>query len=636
MSEIIYPIDHWSYSSLKEFLRNRFMFKRKYILKIYDNQISPSMIVGKAAHKALETILKGGTVDEGMAAGLALIQRQPDEMVKWGKTGSKEQVIKDFTKAVNAYVSEIDLASLAKSAVGVEKTITAYIELNGVKAGVPAKGVMDLIVRKENKRLGIIDHKFVRSYTDGKDERGDMMIQAMFNFHLVKAEYGEDPEEFIFNECRPSTNRNGDAQVQPYVIRYADHPEYFSVFAELYDACTAEIAKPDCLYLPNFSDMMDNVETFQNFKAQSVGIKAPIMVQHKTKVAKFAEKNYTPSPTDLVDNKHLTDEEKIRVKLQEFGIAVEMQKTHRGLNIIRYTLKPSRGTRMSSFEKHAKDIQIALQAKSVRVDAPIMGTNLVGIEVPNPKREFIKLELDKFGKTSECGTLQIPIGVNVMGEWINRDLSEMPHLLVAGATGSGKSVMINVAIQALIQQNTAEQMKLVLIDPKRVELSRYKNDPHVMAKPIYEIDEAVKTLRWLVDEMERRYNLLENVGAVKIDDYNQMNPPLSKIVVVIDEFADLMLQADNEMAEKCIVRIAQKSRAVGIHLILGTQRPSVDVVTGVIKANLPCRIAFRTAQRVDSQVILDVAGAEQLSGKGDCLFLDPHSSEIMRLQSFYV
>lgn len=619
---------------MKEFLRNRFAFKRKYILKIHDYKIGPSAIVGSASHKALEVILKGGSIDEGMQAGIDVINKKPDELINWGKTGSREKCVKDFTKAIKSYLEEIDLKYLQENALGVEQVITTFIKHDGVEMGIPAKGVVDLVVRKKNGKIAIIDHKFISSYTNSEEERGDMMLQAMFNYHIVKEEYGEEPEEFVFNECKVSTNKDGKPQVQPYIIKYSEHPEYQSLFAQIYDACTSEISRSDCQYLPNLSDMMDNIETFQNFKANSIGIKAPKVVKHKTEQVEYKEASFVESPVNMVDNKHLTPEEKIKSKLLEFGIAVEMQDTQTGLNIIRYTLKPSRSVRMSVFEKHAKDIAIALKAKSVRIEAPIMGTDLVGIEVPNPVRKFMKLQIDNTSQL-EQGTLNIPIGVNVLGETVTKDLANMPHLLIAGATGSGKSVMINVAIQALMAQNEPETMKLVLIDPKRVELARYRNSEHLLAKPIYEISDAIKTLEWLVDEMERRYETLESVDAVNIDEYNEMNPTMAKIVVVIDEFADLMLQADKR-AEVSIVRIAQKARAVGIHLILGTQRPSVDVVTGVIKANLPCRIAFRTAQRVDSQVILDQQGAEQLSGKGDMLFLDPSESDLLRLQAYYV
>jgi len=632
-----YLIDHWSYSSMKEFLRNRFMFKRRYILKIYDFTKSPAMIVGSASHKALEVLLKGGTETEATEAGLLVINRVQEEEVNWGKTGSREKVIKTFTQAFQDYISEVDISKLRGQALGIEQVITAEIECEGIKMALPAKAVLDLVYRNDDGKLTILDHKFVSTYTDGETENGGLMLQAMFYYHTVKAEYGEAPVEMIFNECKVSKNKNGDGQVQPYVIKYEEHPEYFKLFTRIYDSCTVELSKPDIQFLPNLSDLMDAKDTLKHYSAGITGTERPTAIQHKTKDVQIVEKNFVPSGTDIVDNAHLTNEEKIRMKLLEFGIAVEMQQTYQGLNIIKYTLKPSRGTKMSQFEKFGKDIAIALQCKYVRIEAPIMGTNLIGIEIPNPERKFLSLK-DAQYETAEAlqGTLRIPIGVNVLGEVVVRDLSEMPHLLIAGATGSGKSVMINVAIQSLVAQNNPMQMKLVLIDPKRVELARYKTNPNLLVKPIYETEEATKALQWLIEEMEDRYNKLESVGAVNLAEYNRMNPPLPKIVIVVDEFADLMLQSKDNLAETAIVRIAQKARAVGIHLILGTQRPSVDVVTGVIKANLPSRIAFATAQRVDSQVILDQSGAEQLSGKGDCLFLDPSSRELLRLQALFV
>jgi S-DNA-T family DNA segregation ATPase FtsK/SpoIIIE len=313
-----------------------------------------------------------------------------------------------------------------------------------------------------------------------------------------------------------------------------------------------------------------------------------------------------------------------------------MQETYKGASVIQYTLKPSRGLKMSSFEKHDKDLALVLKAKSIRIQAPIMGTDLVGVEVPNPKRAVIKLpdEIERIVETP--GTLTIPIGVDVYGRIITKDLADMPHLLIAGATGSGKSVMINVVIRSLVEQNTPEALKLVLIDPKRVELSQFKNLPNLLAPVIYDEKKATTTLNWLVEEMEIRYDRLEKAGYRGITDYNANNAnKMSKIVVVIDEFADLILQSDGNETEKAVIRLAQKARAIGIHIVLGTQRPSVDVVTGLIKANFPTRIAFMTSSRMDSQVILDQAGAEELIGKGDMLFLDPTVRGLQRLQGFY-
>lgn len=630
------PIDHWSYSSMTLFLRNRLAFKKKYILKIYDDLYTPSAIVGQAGHKALEAFYTHGNVDNAIKAGLTFINQQSDNAIDYGKTGSREKILKDYNQAINAYLAE---APKHHKVMGIEKSITTPINVLGQEMPMPAKSFSDLIVETEAGELEIWDHKFVKSFTDGDIDKGIFILQAMFNYHTVMAEFGRAPKRMVFNECKTSANKDGGAQVQPYEIVFESHPDYFALFANLYNDCTREIMKPDVQFLPNFQDAFDGENSFETYKAQIITVDAPVPVQHKTRETQFAEKKFIQSATDKVENRDLTEEEKIRLKLLEFGLAVEMQETFKGASVIQYTFKPSRGIRMSQFEKHDKDLALVLKAKSIRVQAPIMGTDLVGIEVPNPDRHVIPFRIDD-GDTGayglQAGSMTIPVGVDVYGKTIVKALDEMPHLLIAGATGSGKSVMLNVIIRALMAQNGPETLKLILIDPKRVELSQFKTSPHLLAPVIFDDVKAAATLNWLVEEMEVRYAQLEKAGARMIDDYNANQVTrMPKLVVIIDEFADLMLQSATGDSETAIIRLAQKARAVGIHLILGTQRPSVDVVTGLIKANLPTRIAFMTTSRVDSQVILDQAGAEELVGKGDMLFLDPTVRGLQRLQGFY-
>lgn len=631
---ISYPVDHLSHSAIMSYLRNRLAFKKIYILKLYNFKNSPATVVGKAGHKALEIYYKNGNnADEAAQIGTAYINSVKDDDVEWGKIGSREKVIKTFNTAFNGYISEYDVDG---EILGVEKTITSFINYNGQELALPIKSVSDLIIRNANG-IDIVDHKFIATYTDGEVEDGALVSQALCNYFNVLSEFGEAPKRMIFNEYKTTKNSNGDAQLQPYIIVFKEHQDWFDIFINIYNEITKEISNPDNMYLPNFQDRFDySGETFKDYKAQIITVESPIIVQHKTGDFQYKDKKFVSAPVDIKDNKDLTEEEKVRIKLLEFGVPVEMQETQKGSSIIQYTCKVSRGVPMSKITKYEKDLAIALKAKSLRIQAPIMGTDLVGIEVPNPERKVIE-----YKKVDEMnGGMDIPIGINVYGNVVKKSLSDMPHLLVAGATGSGKSVMMNVIIQALTDQNSPEELKFVLIDPKRVELAQFKNNPNLMSRVIYEMDEARKALIWLVDEMERRYIELEKTDMRDIDSYNGNYKPMHKVVVVIDEFADLMLQAtkkgEENIAEKAIIRLAQKSRAVGIHLVLGTQRPSVDVVTGLIKANLPTRIAFTTSSRADSQVILDQAGAEELVGKGDMLFLDPHTRGLVRLQGFYL
>ena len=634
-------IDHWSYSSLSLFLRNGLAFKKKYLLKIYDDLSSPSAIVGQAGHKALEAFYGGVPVNKAVEIGLDHINKISDTGIDYGKTGSREQILKDYTQAINFYFAE---APAFQEILGIEKGLTHFVinEVTEEKMAIPAKSFSDLIVRNAGE-IEIWDHKFVKSYSDGEISKATFIIQAMFNYYTVKAEYGESPKRMVFNECKLAKNKDGSPQVQPYIIEYADYPQYFQLFYNLYNDCTRAIMRPDILFLPNFQDMFDGQNSFDTYLANVITVDAPVAVQHKTKQTEVVEKKYHASIPTSNENEFLTDEEKIRLKFQEFGIPVEMQKTHIGASVIQYTLKPSRGIKMSQFEKHDKDLSLVLKAKSIRIQAPIMGTDLVGVEVPNLDRKTVSF-FNEDGSInpqtgfdgSTKGYMYIPIGVDVYGHTVMKDLADMPHLLIAGSTGSGKSVMMNVVIRSLVEQNSADELKLVLIDPKRVELSQFKDLPNLLAPVIFDEEKAAKTLGWLVEEMEVRYQQLEQAGFRGITDYNLNNAKkMPKIVVVIDEFADLILQSDGGETEKSVIRLAQKARAIGIHIVLGTQRPSVDVVTGLIKANFPTRIAFMTTSRIDSQVILDQSGAEELIGKGDMLFLDPTVRGLQRLQGFY-
>lgn len=627
-----FPIEHWSYSSLTKFLSDRYAFKKQYILKIYDEKTSPSALVGSAAHKALEVFYNGTAIEQAIAEGQRYIDTYSDSKIDYGKTGSREKVIKDYNQAIGFYFAE---RPEFHEITGVEETIITFITVNGVKLALPIKAKIDLVVRNVEGKIEVHDHKFVSSLSEKNIDKGDRVIQAMFYYYAIKEKYNEAPHSIYFDEVKISKNSNGDPQLDPYRIIYDEHPNYHEVFLNLYNDCTEEIASESCKYLPNVCDLFSGQDSFEGYRMEITGIDPEkFVVHHRTKALDtIQEKRYVPSFTDKVENQFLTDEEKIRVKLQEFGIAVEMHETFKGANITKFTLKPMRGVKMSRFEQHAKDIAIALEAATIRVEAPIMGTGLVGIEIPAKERRMVNWEANLVVPDS----LMIPIGVDVYDKVVRKDLATMPHLLIAGSTGSGKSVMMNVIIKTLLLQNSPDRLGLVLIDPKRVELSHFEEEPHLLTPVIYEVEQAQRVLVSMVEEMEDRYRVLKQSGHRHIDTYNESNiNRMVKIVIVIDEMADLMLQDKEGAIEAMIVRLAQKARAVGIHLILGTQRPSVDVLTGLIKANLPTRICFMTASGIDSRIVLDQSGAEELTGKGDLLFRDPAHKDLKRLQGFYL
>jgi S-DNA-T family DNA segregation ATPase FtsK/SpoIIIE len=341
----------------------------------------------------------------------------------------------------------------------------------------------------------------------------------------------------------------------------------------------------------------------------------------------------------------------------DFGFNVRVVEIETGPVIAQYEVELEAGLRLSKITSLADDLAIALRVPSVRIVAPIPGKNTVGIEVPNETRQIVRLKevIEETG--ASCQKMKIPLflGKDVSGNALTVDLATMPHLLIAGRTGTGKSVCLNAIICSILMTRRPDEVRMLMIDPKMVELSGYGRLPHLMHPVVTDMRKAEAILAWAVDKMEERYALLARVGVRHIVSYNQLDRQelvdrlkpendeeaaaipdhLPFIVIVADEIADLMMTAGKEV-EQHIIRLAQKSRAVGIHLILATQKPTVDVITGLIKSNLPARIAFQVASRVDSRVVLDEMGADKLLGNGDMLFLWPGTSNLLRGQGTYV
>jgi S-DNA-T family DNA segregation ATPase FtsK/SpoIIIE len=331
----------------------------------------------------------------------------------------------------------------------------------------------------------------------------------------------------------------------------------------------------------------------------------------------------------------------IEKTLESFGITAKVVEVNLGPAVTQYALEVALGTKLSKITALERDMALALAAPTgtIRIEAPIPGRSLVGIELPNKAAEFVTLRkmMESEGMKNNHSKLAVSLGLDVSGKPIVTDIGRMPHVLIAGQTGSGKSVCINSFLGSLLFRASPSEIKLILVDPKRVELTSYNNIPHLLAPVIVEPNKVISALRWLMSEMDRRYKLFAQAGARNIDAYNEMSgfQALPYIVLFIDELADIMLFSPVEV-EDAITRIAQMSRATGIHMVLATQRPSVDVITGLIKANIPCRVAFAVSSQVDSRVILDTPGAEKLLGKGDMLYLPPEQAKPMRIQGAYV
>jgi DNA segregation ATPase FtsK/SpoIIIE, S-DNA-T family len=386
-------------------------------------------------------------------------------------------------------------------------------------------------------------------------------------------------------------------------------------------------------------------------------------VKRETKV-KIPERDVRLPPLELLTGEIDTPPDRqsilntgilIEKSLAEFGIPARVSGYRMGPTVTQFAVEPGfiekemadgsiqrQKIRVAQISTLARDLTLALSVERLRIEAPVPGHSYVGIEVPNAQSTVVRLrsilESGKFNRIE--APLSIGLGRDVSGQPVIADLSRMPHLLIAGTTGSGKSVCIIALMTCLVMNNTPEDLRLIMIDPKMVELIRFNGIPHLLGKVETDLERILASLRWTMAEMDHRYRLLEQVKTRDIDSYNQKmerkkQPKLPRIVVVIDELADLMMSAADQ-TEHSLVRLAQMARATGIHLVVATQRPSTDVITGLIKANFPARISFTVASSIDSRVILDTNGAETLLGRGDMLFLNPESGTPLRSQGVYI
>ena len=372
---------------------------------------------------------------------------------------------------------------------------------------------------------------------------------------------------------------------------------------------------------------------------------------------------FTLPPLDLLDppqpwNNQVQEEamveqaRKLEVTLRHFGVEGRVTHITTGPVVSRFEYEPALGVKISKITGLADDLALALKALSIRIVAPVPGKGVLGIEIPNPKRQVVALReiLSDAAYQKSASRLTLALGKDIMGTPVVTDLARMPHLLIAGATGSGKSVGLNGMILSILFKATPEEVRFLLIDPKRIELALYEGIPHLLHPVVFNPKEATIALHWAVGEMERRYAMLSDLSARNIEGYNQkagvkkadprveegiLPRRLPYLVIVIDELADLMLVSSRD-TEEYLIRLAQKARAAGIHLMVATQRPSVDVITGLIKANFPTRVSYQVSARADSRVILDLMGAERLLGMGDLLFLPPGTSRLKRIHGPFV
>ena len=431
---------------------------------------------------------------------------------------------------------------------------------------------------------------------------------------------------------------------------------FFSIFKktdEVKFGIKGDYDKPEKTTDEEDKDAEEAEEENRIFKARSLGKKSETETveevkekEDEMKVNKIMPIIRDLPPIDLLFNSKTKptsgdikgNAETIKDTLKNFGIEVDMGEVRVGPTVTQYSLKPAKGIKLTRITTLSNDLALALAAHPIRIEAPIPGQSLVGIEVPNQKVAMVTLRelLESQEFIHRKHNMMIALGKDVAGKVWWADLPKMPHLLIAGATNSGKTVCINTVILSLLYQNTAETLRFIMVDPKRVELTLYNGIPHLLTPVITDPAKTVNALKWTIGEMERRFDILAKAGKRDITSYNQTEPEkMPNIVFVIDELADLMAMAASEV-EAGIIRIAQMARAVGIHLVVATQRPSVEVITGLMKANIPGRIAFSVASIIDSRTILDCPGADKLLGRGDMLLLTADLSKPKRIQGAYV
>jgi len=637
-------VNHHSYSSLSLFSTNPFMYKVKHINgdKINSTR-NISGVLGQAFHKAMEVYWGGSedikpkdgaeAVELGLRAGMDFIEKFPEGWIEWSKTIPTRQKTQElFAFMFSEYVKVKHITSGEKVLL-CEQKIEEYVdvEYKGVKKQLPIKlkGYIDKVSMFGDK-LKIVDYKTCRSFSNPEKIDGKKILQAITYYLLVYARTGIAPHSMIFEEVKYSKSRDGK-QVQTYEIVYEENNLFFDFFFRFYEDVTRALSG-DAVFVPNIDTFFDNEVSIIAYihRLDMSEEQAALMKEHKVdnltallqqkiqsagnmrSLMQSVEKKFVSAQSLNYEN--MTKEQQIATKLLEHGLLVKFHSIIEGPTVDLYQYTPSIGLKMSKIESFKKDIEQVLGTTNIRVLAPIPNSTFIGFEVPKKDRYFPALP-------EPTGTFDLAIGQTIMGETRTFDIREAPHMLVAGATGSGKSVFLNSLIEQIVKIPNAE---LHLFDPKVVELSFYES-----VAVEYQTDAKAinNSLEDLVIEMEERYQAMKVAGVRNI---SKMTGFPYKFVF-IDEFGDLVLNAG---VQTNVLLLAQKARAAGIHLIVATQRPSTDVIKGTIKANLPTKAVFRTAKEVDSRVILDESGAESLAGKGDMLFASDLGVE--RLQGFNV
>ena len=603
-----------SHSAIMCFLNNQIQFKKRYIAKVYDEPSSPALVVGKAMHKMIEERLKGQSIEVAIQSGLQEIENIADYEIDYGKTGSREKIIDQYQKLSTIVINELPTYD---DILAIEDRVECELSIRNKK--IPMKGYID-VVRDLGDALEIIDWKSVTSYSDEDTENWAYLIQSWIYVQLIEFKYKKPVSRVVFKEVKKSINRDGMPQIKDYVLDRHGIEEANDVIGRVVKAVSDYVDNPDATYFPNPRDMLNGAQSM-HIVAQMEGI--TVRTVHTTeRREKFAPVN-TVVAEDIADDSG-SETERIMAKLVEFGVGGRIDEIVKSSAVDTYLLKPNRGVKMSKLAGMGDDLSLALGSDAVRVIAPIYGTQTVGIEVPH-EQSFPKFD----GKATSH---QIPIGVDTMNNVIYDDIAKMPHMLIGGQTGSGKSVFIRNIIQSL---NNCE---VDIIDMKGLDFEDLGKNI------ISEVPAALMLIKKLAHLMDERYKN-KRVNA-------------KRRVLIIDEYADLVMQTGKEkheigvfdengklktktttidtrkQLETDLTRILQKGRAANINVIIATQRPSADIVAPIIKANCPVKACLRVATAKNSEIILDESGGERLLGKGDMLYLGSGMVKPVRVQCF--
>lgn len=636
-----FPVKHYSASSMVKFSTNPVLFKIEYVNgDRFDTTMGITGVIGKAFHQAMEvycggsdTLIPGNeaeAIEFGLKAGMDFMEKYNDGFIKFSDQIPNKQKAYDLLSfAFNSYVQCMPYD--AESVIAVEDKIEEFIDVEWrgqhVNLPVKLKGYLDKVVREDGK-LKIKDYKTCRAFSDPEKIDGAKMLAAIEYYLLAYAKYDEEPYSMVFEEVKLTKNQDGSPQVRQYEVVYAENELYFDFYFRFYEDMTKAL-NGEAVFVPNVNALYDNEVAMISYihRLDVSEEAAKLMKKHKVtnvtdllkkeiqsagnmrKLMKSVEANFVSAKN--LNYETMKNEQKIQTKMMEHGMMLQFDSIIEGSAVDLYRYTPSIGLKMSRIKNYVEDVEQVLGVSGIQVLAPIPQSSLVGFLVPRKERVF--------PKRPKLKGFELAIGETVNRETRYFDIRKAPHMLVAGSSGSGKSVFLHSMIKQLLELYGVE---LHLFDPKQVELYQYEES---VTEYKHSHEGILRSLEALVEEMEMRYSRMKKA---KVQNISQMKGMPYKFVI-IDEYADLAMK---ERTSNLIKMLAQKGRACGIHIIIATQRASTKIIDGDIKVNFPVKVVFRMSKGIDSRIMLDEDGAEKLLGAGDMLFAS--EAGIERLQGY--